>query len=348
MSTFWQNKRVFLTGHTGFKGSWLTLWLHALGAKVYGYALPPDSTPALFDVANIEALLSKHTLADIRDSKALATAISEAQPEIVLHLAAQPLVRRSYLDPVETYSTNVMGTVNLLEAIRQSGTVKAVVNVTTDKCYENKEWLWSYREDEPMGGHDPYSSSKGCAELVTASYRNSFLSAQGIGVATARAGNVIGGGDWSTDRLIPDFLRAVDAGELLKIRSPHATRPWQHVLEPLKGYLLLAEALYDNPKTFGTAWNFGPSEQDAREVSWIVESLAQQIPDMRWKVDTNPQPHEAHLLKLDSSKARHLLHWQPAWGIETALQKIAEWHLAWKGQQDMHAFCLSQINAHEA
>lgn len=347
MSTFWQNKRVFLTGHTGFKGSWLTLWLHALGAKVYGYALQPDSTPALFDVARIEPLLSKHTLADIRDSKALTYAMSEAQPEIVFHLAAQPLVRRSYVDPIETYSTNVMGTVNLLEAIRQSKTVKAVVNVTTDKCYENREWFWSYREDEAMGGHDPYSSSKGCAELVTASYRNSFLSAQGIGVATARAGNVIGGGDWSTDRLIPDFLRAVEAGEILKIRSPHATRPWQHVLEPLKGYLMLAEALYDDPKAFGTAWNFGPHEQDAREVAWIVERLAQQIPDMSWEIDTNPQPHEAHLLKLDSSKARHLLHWQPAWSIETALQKIAEWHLAWKDQQDIQAFCLSQINAHE-
>lgn len=348
MSAFWQDKRVFLTGHTGFKGSWLTLWLHTLGAKVYGYALPPDSTPALFDVARVEVLLTKHTLADIRDSKSLATAMNEAQPDIVLHLAAQPLVRRSYLDPVETYTINIMGTVNLLEAIRQSNTVKAVVNVTTDKCYENKEWLWPYRENEPLGGHDPYSSSKGCAELVTASYRNSFLSAKGVGVATARAGNVIGGGDWSADRLIPDCLRAVEAGETLMIRSPHATRPWQHVLEPLKGYLMLAEALYQNPNTFGTAWNFGPHEQDAKEVAWIVDRLAHQVPDMRWEVDTKPQPHEAHLLKLDSSKARHLLNWQPTWGLETALEKIAEWHLAWKSQQDMQAFCLNQINAHEA
>jgi CDP-glucose 4,6-dehydratase len=345
---FWQNKRVFLTGHTGFKGSWLALWLHSLGAKVYGYALCPNTTPALFEAANIRPLLSGHTLADIRDYAALCAAISEAEPEIVFHLAAQPLVRRSYIDPIETYSTNVMGTVNLLEAVRHSSHVKAVVNITTDKCYENKEWVWAYREDEPMGGHDPYSSSKGCAELITASYRKSFFAAQGIGLATARAGNVIGGGDWSNDRLIPDFLRAIDANQVLKIRSPHAIRPWQHVLEPLNGYLLLAEALYHDQQTFGAAWNFGPPEQDAKQVAWIVNQLAHHLPETRWEIDANPQPHEANLLKLDSSKARQYLKWQPAWNLQTALQKISEWHLAWHAQQDMQAVCLAQIAAHQA
>lgn len=348
MSGFWQNKRVFITGHTGFKGSWLALWLHSLGAKVYGYALPPNSTPSLFEVANIEPLLSGHTLADIRNFDALSQAISRAKPDIVFHLAAQPLVRRSYIDPIETYSTNVLGTVNLLEAARQSSCIQAVVNITTDKCYENKEWIWAYREDEPMGGHDPYSSSKGCAELVTASYRNSFYANAGIGLASARAGNVIGGGDWSDDRLIPDFLRAIEAQEMLKIRSPHAIRPWQHVLEPLKGYLLLAQALYQEPQTYASAWNFGPHEQDAQEVSWIVEKLATYLPQTRWEIDANPQPHEANLLKLDSSKARQLLKWQPAWDLETALQKIAEWHLAWHSQQDMQSVCLAQIAAHKA
>lgn len=345
---FWQNKRVFLTGHTGFKGSWLALWLHSLGARVYGYALRPDTTPALFEVANIEALLSGHTLADIRDYTILSHSITDAQPDIVFHLAAQPLVRRSYADPIETYSTNVMGTVNLLEAIRQSATVKAVVNITTDKCYENKEWIWAYRENEPMGGHDPYSSSKGCAELITASYRNSFYENAGIGLASARAGNVIGGGDWSVDRLIPDFLRAIDAQECLRIRSPHAIRPWQHVLEPLKGYLLLAQALYEEPKTYASAWNFGPHEQDAKEVSWIVNKLATYLPETRWQIDANPQPHEANLLKLDSSKAQHYLKWQPVWSLDMSLQKIAEWHLAWHAQQDMQAVCLAQIASHQA
>lgn len=345
---FWQNKRVFLTGHTGFKGSWLALWLHSLGARVYGYALRPDTTPALFEVANIEALLSGHTLADIRDYTILSHSIADAQPDIVFHLAAQPLVRRSYIDPIETYSTNVMGTVNLLEAIRQSATAKAVVNITTDKCYENKEWLWAYRENEPMGGHDPYSSSKGCAELITASYRNSFYENAGIGLASARAGNVIGGGDWSVDRLIPDILRAIDAQECLRIRSPHAIRPWQHVLEPLKGYLLLAQALYEDPKTYASAWNFGPHEQDAKEVSWIVNKLATYLPETRWQIDPNPQPHEANLLKLDSSKAQYHLKWQPAWNLDMSLKKIAEWHLAWHAQQDMQAVCLAQIASHQA
>jgi CDP-glucose 4,6-dehydratase len=348
MTTFWNNKRVFLTGHTGFKGSWLALWLHSLGAKVYGYSLPPNTSPALFEVANIAPLLKGNTFADIRDYATLSKAIAEAQPDIVFHLAAQPLVRRSYADPIETYSTNVMGTVNLLEAVRQSSQVKAVVNITTDKCYENKEWVWAYREDEPMGGHDPYSSSKGCAELVTASYRNSFYESAGIGLASARAGNVIGGGDWSEDRLIPDFLRAIDAQEILNIRSPHAIRPWQHVLEPLKGYMLLAQALYKEPQAYASAWNFGPHEQDAKEVAWIVNKLATYMPKTQWQIDANPQLHEANLLKLDSSKARQYLKWQPAWNLEMALQKIAEWHLAWHAQQDMQAVCLSQIAAHQS
>ncbi|WP_019882509.1 MULTISPECIES: CDP-glucose 4,6-dehydratase [unclassified Methylophilus] len=347
MPNFWLNKRVFVTGHTGFKGGWLTLWLHMLGARIYGYALPPDTRPSLFTVADIEPLLSGHTLADIRDSDKLKAAMAEAKPDIVLHLAAQPLVRRSYQDPVETYMTNVMGTVNLLEAIRQTPNIKAVVNVTTDKCYDNKEWLWPYREGEPLGGHDPYSSSKACSELVTASYRKSFLSALGVGLASARAGNVIGGGDWSDDRLIPDFLRAMDAGQMLKIRSPRAVRPWQHVLEPLKGYLMLAEALYGSPEQFDTSWNFGPGESDSREVTWIVETLATHLPDLHWEIDSQAHPHEAGLLRLDSSKARQLLHWQPRWDLQTALQKIAEWHLGWKTGQNMQTFCRSQIHAYE-
>lgn len=344
---FWHGKRVFITGHTGFKGSWLSIWLHAVGAQVYGYSLAPDTNPSLFDVADVSSLLSGHTIADIRDGNKLTKAMSEANPEIVLHLAAQPLVRRSYVDPVETYSTNVMGTVNLLEAVRQLGNVKSVVNITTDKCYENKEWLWPYREDEPMGGHDPYSSSKGCAELVTASYRKSFLSSRGIGLASARAGNVIGGGDWSNDRLIPDFLRAIDAGQTLHIRSPHAIRPWQHVLEPLNGYLILAQALYEEPTVFDSAWNFGPNEHDAKEVAWIVEKLAEFMPGTIWDIDTSTQPHEAGLLKLDINKARNKLAWKPKWDIETALKKISEWHLSWKEGQNMQEYCRTQIRAYE-
>ncbi len=340
---FWYGKRVFLTGHTGFKGSWLAIWLQAMGADVHGYALPPPTEPNLFSVAKLKDKISSSEYADLRDAEKLQQAMQKASPEIVFHLAAQALVRYSYAQPVETYAVNVMGTVHLLEAIRATPTVKAVVIVTTDKCYENREWPWGYRENEAMGGFDPYSSSKGCAELVTAAYRQSFFAAAGIAVASARAGNVIGGGDWAEDRLIPDFLRAIDAGEVLKIRSPQATRPWQHVLEPLSGYITLAERLYTEGAVFAEAWNFGPSDADAQSVQWIVEHLANLRQDIHWQCDQAEQPHEAHFLKLDSSKARSKLNWQPQWRLQMALQKTLAWHQAWKNNEDMYATTWAQI-----
>lgn len=339
---FWGGKRVFLTGHTGFKGSWLCMLLRSLGARVHGYALTPPTTPSLFVEAGIESILASHTLADIRDLAALTDAMLRADPDIVLHLAAQPLVRYSYREPVETFAVNVMGTVNLLEAVRQHGRVRAIVNVTTDKCYENREWLWPYRENEAMGGHDPYSASKGCAELVTAAYRTAFLAASGAGVATARAGNVIGGGDWADDRLIPDFLRAIDQGAELVIRSPRATRPWQHVLEPLSGYLMLAERLFGKGAEYAEGWNFGPREEDAKPVEWLLGEFAKAFPGMSWRTEANTL-HEAHYLSLDSSKAHHRLGWRPRWGLQTALVQTAAWHKAWRNSEDMAAFTQAQI-----
>lgn len=347
MTDFWQGKRVFVTGHTGFKGGWLSLWLQSLGAEVYGYALSPITTPNFFNVAKVSESLAESTISDIRDASTLEKAILSAQPDVVFHLAAQPLVRYSYAEPVETYSTNVMGTVNLLEAVRKTSSVRAVVNVTTDKCYENKETLRPYTEDDAMGGYDPYSSSKGCSELVTAAYRRSFLADAGISVATARAGNVIGGGDWSEDRLIPDFLRAIDKNQLLVIRSPNAIRPWQHVLEPLAGYLLLAERLYTQGERFAQGWNFGPSDEDAKSVAWIVDKLVASIPNATWKIDEQPQLHEANYLKLDSNKARLQLGWQPRWSLENALEKIVDWHQAWHKQKDMRQFSMDQIAAYQ-
>lgn len=346
-SDFWRGKRVFLTGHTGFKGGWLALWLQAMGAEVHGYALNPPTETNLFTVAEVGKGMASSVIADIRDASKFSEAIKSAKPQIVFHLAAQPLVRYSYAQPAETYAVNVMGTVNLLEAVRATPGVKAVVNVTTDKCYENREWVWGYRENEPMGGFDPYSSSKGCAELVTAAYRRSFLAPAGIALASARAGNVIGGGDWAADRLIPDFLRALDAGETLRIRSPQSTRPWQHVLEPLSGYLMLAERLYADGAAFAEAWNFGPSDEDARSVQWIIGRLAEMRKDVNWQCDETPQPHEAHYLKLDSSKAHTQLNWQPRWQLATALDKTVEWHQAWRDGQNMHATTLAQIAAYQ-
>lgn len=342
--SFWNGKRVFITGHTGFKGGWLSLWLQSMGAKVHGYALDPPTDPHLFGVARVSEGMASNTIADIRDASRFTTALQAARPEVVFHLAAQPLVRYSYTAPVETYAVNVMGTVNLLEAVRATPGVRAVVNVTTDKCYENREWLWGYREDESLGGHDPYSSSKACSELVTAAYRRSFLDAAGVALASARAGNVIGGGDWAVDRLLPDFLRALDAGSTLQIRSPNAIRPWQHVLEPVSGYLILAERLFNNPKSFAEAWNFGPSDDDARTVRWIVEQLVQATPGASWVSTDTPQPHEAGYLKLDSSKARARLGWQPRWRLATALAKTLEWHKAWRSGKDMRAVTLAQID----
>ncbi|MGN6805705.1 MAG: CDP-glucose 4,6-dehydratase [Trinickia sp.] len=348
-TTFWRGKKVFVTGHTGFKGSWLTLWLQALGAKVTGYALAPDTTPNLFELARVADGIDS-VISDIRDRHAVLNAMKAASPEIVIHMAAQPLVRESYASPVETYETNVMGTVHVLEAVRHVPGVKSVVIVTTDKCYENHEWEWGYRENEAMGGYDPYSSSKGCAELVTAAYRRSFFNpstyaTHGVAIASARAGNVIGGGDWATDRLIPDIMRAIMREERVRIRSPHAIRPWQHVLEPLSGYLLLAEKLYSEQSRYAEAWNFGPNDADARPVQAIVERLTSQWGDgASWALDGDEHPHEATFLKLDCSKARNRLGWQPRWNLERALDEIVAWYKAAARQEDMRAVTLEQID----
>ena len=348
--TFWQGKRVFVTGHTGFKGSWLCLWLSQLGAKVHGYALAPPTKPSLFVLANVEEMIH-HQLGDVRDAASLAAAMQNAAPDIVMHMAAQPLVRESYVKPVETYATNVMGTVHLLEAVRRCPSVRAVVNVTTDKCYENREWPWGYRENEPMGGYDPYSSSKGCAELVSAAYRNSFFNPRDfdkhrVAIATARAGNVIGGGDWAADRLICDCVRSLLAGESIKIRNPHAIRPWQHVLEPLSGYLLLAQKLYTDGFNYADAWNFGPRDEDARPVEWIVKKICSLWGENAdYQLEGGDHPHEAHYLKLDISKARGELNWQPRWDLDQALQSIVAWTKAYMRGDDLRALCLSQIQA---
>lgn len=343
---FWVGKRVFLTGHTGFKGGWLSLWLQELGAEVHGYALKAPTEPNLFTIADVAEGMASSVIADIRDLDSLLAAMRSAQPEIVFHLAAQPLVRYSFEAPVETYAVNVMGSVHLLEAVRSTPTVRAVVNVTTDKCYENKEWVWAYRENEPMGGYDPYSSSKGCAELVTAAYRNSFLRQSGVALASARAGNVIGGGDFALDRLLPDILRAVDAGQPVSIRYPQSVRPWQHVLEPLSGYLRLAQALCVSGQEFASAWNFGPAEEDARPVQWILETLARIEPGVAWKSEPSPL-HEARSLKLDSSKAKALLGWRPRWNLQTALERTWEWHSGWHSGKAMKAVTLAQIHDYE-
>ncbi len=345
---FWQGKRVFLTGHTGFKGSWLSLWLQKMGASVYGYALYPPTEPNLFHLANVSNGMSSSVIADICDASVLRDAMREASPEIVFHLAAQPLVQYSYKNPAETYATNVMGTVNLLEAIRSTSGIKAIINVTTDKCYENKEWVWGYRENDPMGGFDPYSSSKGCAELITAAYRQSYLKSAGVALASARAGNVIGGGDWAENRLIPDLLRAIHANETLKIRCPRSTRPWQHVLEPLSGYLMLAERLYTDGASFSEAWNFGPIDEDTRSVQWIIEHLANIRSDIHWTCEDAPQSHETHSLKLDSSKARLQLNWKSTWNLEIALTKVIDWHNAWLSEKDMQALTYKQIAEYES
>lgn len=340
---FWRGKRVLITGHTGFKGSWLSLWLQSMGAKLRGIALTPPTAPALFEVARVAEGM-EYRVTDIRDFAAVKVQMDEFQPEVVFHLAAQPLVRLSYSEPVETYATNVMGTVHVLEAARHAGSVKAIVNITTDKCYENREWVWGYREDEPMGGHDPYSSSKGCAELVSSAYRKSFLQDAGIAMATARAGNVIGGGDWALDRLVPDILRALVKREPVLIRNPNAIRPWQHVLEPLSGYLQLAERLYLHGQLDAEGWNFGPRDEDARPVQWIVEHLCEHWGGgASWTLQPGDHPHEASFLKLDISKARQRLHWTPRWSLEVALKKITEWHQAWHKGKDMRSICMNQI-----
>jgi CDP-glucose 4,6-dehydratase len=345
---FWRNKRVLLTGHTGFKGGWLSLWLQSMGVTLRGIALAPPTLPAIFEVARVAEGM-EHRIVDIRDYSAVQIQIEEFQPEIIIHMAAQPLVRLSYSQPIETYATNVMGTLHVLEAARHAGSVKAIVNITTDKCYENREWIWGYRENEPMGGHDPYSSSKGCVELVSSAYRKSFLKDAGIAMATARAGNVIGGGDWAQDRLMPDILRALEKHEPVQIRNPHAIRPWQHVLEPLSGYLSLAERLYTHGQADAEGWNFGPRDEDARPVQWIVEHMCSIWGQgASWTLQPGDHPHEASFLKLDISKACQRLKWAPRWTLETALRHITVWHQAWLSGQDMRALCLSQIEQYES
>lgn len=321
-------RKVLLTGHTGFKGSWLALWLTQLGAEVVGLSLPPDTEPSHWRL--LELGLDDH-LTDIRDYVAVQKILDQVQPEIVFHLAAQPLVRRSYVDPLNTWSTNVQGTAHVLEACRHVASVKAIVSVTTDKCYENQDWLWGYRENDRLGGHDPYSASKAGAELVAASYRDSYFKADGAPLlATARAGNVIGGGDWSEDRLIPDLVRASARGESVEIRSPNSTRPWQHVLESLSGYLLLGQRLLEQDAGFAEAWNFGPDEVGNQTVATVLSRLTQSWHGLHWHVTDSPQPHEAGLLQLDSSKARALLLWHPVWGLEEGIRQTAHWYRAYE------------------
>lgn len=345
--SFWENRKVLITGHTGFKGSWLTLWLKTLGADICGISLDPPTIPSIFKEAKVEELI-KHKIADIRDLDSITKIMKEFKPEVIMHLAAQPLVRYSYKDPIETYTTNVIGTVNILEAARNQSSVRSIVVVTTDKCYENREWAWGYREDEPMGGSDPYSSSKGCAELVSQSYRRSFLADAGIGLATARAGNVIGGGDWAQDRLVPDILKAFENGNIAQIRNPNAIRPWQHVLEPISGYLTLAELLYNDSLSVAEAWNFGPSDDDARPVSWIASTLCKSWGGKaNWVAQTGIHPHEATYLKLDISKVKQRLGWRPKWNLETALDNIVDWHKSFNDGGDMRGFTVEQIEKYK-
>jgi CDP-glucose 4,6-dehydratase len=345
---FWKKKKILITGHTGFKGSWLSLLLHKLGSDVYGYALEPPTNPNLFETARINELVNSY-IGDIRDYDKLFRIIESVKPEIVIHMAAQPLVRESYKNPVDTYAINVMGTVNLLEAVRHTPGIKAVVNVTTDKCYENREWHWGYRENEPMGGYDPYSNSKGCSELVTSAFRNSFFNPKdyqnhGVAIATARAGNVIGGGDWAEDRLIPDFIQAISKGEEVKIRSPYAIRPWQHVLDPLSGYLMLAKRLYTDGPKFAEAWNFGPDDTDAKNVEWIAGRFSELWgKGFTYRIDKNPQPHESSYLKLDCSKAKVELDWHHRWNLEEALLSVVEWYRTWLSKGDVRLITEKQI-----
>ncbi len=342
---FWKDKKVFLTGHTGFKGSWLSLWLQTMGANVKGYSLEVSTKPALFVLADVANGMESE-IGDIRDLEQLTQSMVSFSPDILIHLAAQPLVRLSYQEPVDTYTTNVIGTVNVLEAARKCSNLKAIVSVTTDKCYENKEWEWGYRENEPMGGHDPYSSSKGCAELVTSAYRRSFFSSgDTASLASARAGNVIGGGDWAEDRLIPDILKAFEKSEPVIIRNPLSTRPWQHVLEPLSGYLVLAQELFLNGDEFAEGWNFGPKDEDCKPVSWILDKMVTYWGySASWSLNKNNNPHEASFLKLDCSKALNRLKWEPRLNLNETIKLIVDWHQAYTENKNMKDQCLKEIN----
>lgn len=348
MREFWHGKQVLITGHTGFKGSWLAFWLKLLGAQVGGYALAPEKSPNLFEILQLENEVDS-VIGDVRDLPLFEQTVRTFQPEIIFHLAAQSLVRKSYREPVETYTTNVIGTVNVLEAVRRINSVKAVVVVTTDKVYENKEWHWAYRENERLGGFDPYSNSKACAELAVAAYRNSFFAEHNCLIATARAGNVIGGGDWSEDRLLPDVFRSLVFDEKLQIRNPASIRPWQHALEPLDGYLKLAEKLYAGKREYAESWNFGPADEDSRTVGWVLEEIKRvwNTP-VNWEIAEGTQPHEAGLLKLDSAKAKNELNWSPKLNLHEAVEMTAEWYRAFRDEQDLIKFTTEQIEFYQS
>lgn len=342
---FWKKQRVFVTGNTGFKGSWLTMWLKQMGAEVLGYGLEPDIDDALFSSARLAEEYDT-IYKDIRDLTSLSQSLYDFAPTIIFHLAAQPIVKASYVDPVETYSVNVLGTANLLQAAREVTSLKAIINVTTDKCYENNEWVWGYRETDQLGGHDPYSSSKACSELVTRSYRDCYFRSQGVGVATARSGNVVGGGDWCSHRLIPDFFRAIHQGEFLQIRNPNSQRPWQYVLEPLSGYLMLAEHLTSDPEQFSGSWNFGPKLEDARSVEYIVRYLSNKTGSQKWKFDQKNHEKEAQLLFLDTSKARSLLNWKTLLNLDETLNLCSDWYLGYFNGMDVQEKCTTEIAAY--
>ncbi|RTQ94290.1 CDP-glucose 4,6-dehydratase [Lysinibacillus telephonicus] len=346
--TFWNGKKVFLTGHTGFKGSWLSFWLHNLGAKVMGYSLEPSTSPSLYYLAEIDKLVDS-VIGDIRDLEYLKKKMIEFNPDIVIHMAAQPLVRKSYENPVETYSTNVMGTVNIFEAVRICKNVKSVINVTTDKVYENKEWDWGYRESDKLGGYDPYSNSKACSELVSSAYINSFFNPlqyaqHGIAIATVRAGNVIGGGDWAQDRLIPDCIRAIHDDKPIIIRNPNAIRPWQHVLEPLSGYLILVQKLYTKGTLYNGAWNFGPKYEDVKPVKWVVSKLIEKFGgNVLLQYEENNGPHEAMYLKLDYSKSKMRLGWEPKISLEESIDFVTSWYKNYNNNKDLLKIMKEQI-----
>jgi len=348
LCSFWRNKSVLVTGHTGFKGGWLALWLAEMGARVYGFALEPPLKPNFFDSTKLSEHLTGSTFGDIRDLEELGKFMKQVRPEVIFHMAAQPLVKDSFSDPVNTYTTNVIGTVNVLEASRRSSSVRSIVNITTDKCYENREWIWPYREIDPVGGYDPYSSSKACSEIVSAAYRRSFLADSNIQLASARAGNVIGGGDWSANRLVPDYFRALESNEVMSIRNPDAVRPWQHVLDPIAGYLILAERLFSGSPDFASAFNFGPDYQDSSSVASVVSRLCEKTAGtVNWERDGSTHSHEAQILRLDSSKAKIGLGWAPRWSLDAALDKTVAWYLAWKDHQPMAAFSVDQIRDYQ-